>query len=164
MAAASSSRSFLSQGEASSEAGSAGPQGLPGRIKEMHSQRNSAREKERSRSPQQGNERRSSFMNTTNCNSSTGRRRKRTSLPDHDNTHRDDTAAGPSNRSCQHAPAHRAACEQPLPRERRKSRPSQQGDDLCRQFVKSRDDHQPERKRRKHSFGTNRPKAEDPKP
>ncbi|XP_053819397.1 ubiquitin carboxyl-terminal hydrolase 42-like [Vidua chalybeata] len=114
MASSSSFHSFLSQGEASSQAGSAGAQGLPGRVGVTNSQRNSARERQRSRSPQWGNERRRSSMNTTNHNNSAGRRRKRTSPPDHDNTDSDATASEPSKRSFQPPPEQRAAHEQPL--------------------------------------------------
>lgn len=80
---------------------------------------------------------------------------------DHDNTHRDATAPGPSSRSFQHAPAHRAAWEQPLPRQRQQSKPSAQGCNLCRQLLKLRDHHQSESKRRKLSFGTYKQKSQN---
>lgn len=157
MSASTSSRSFFSQGQGSSQAGPAGPQGLPGRIRVPNSQRSSGRERERSRSPLRDNERRSWLVNTTTTNSA-GRRRMRTTPPGHDNTHRDATAPGPSSRGFQPAPAHRAAREQPRPREGQQSRTSQPGYNLCRGFMKLRDCHQSERKRRKHSFGTCKPK------
>uniref|UniRef100_A0A803VUK2 Ubiquitin carboxyl-terminal hydrolase n=1 Tax=Ficedula albicollis TaxID=59894 RepID=A0A803VUK2_FICAL len=157
---------FLNQGESSSQAGSAQPQAVPGRIRVPKSRRSSAKErekdkgdKERSRSPQWGNERHRCFINS-NYSSSAGRRRKRTSPPDHDNTHRDATGPGPSSRSFQHAAAHRAAWEQPLPGERLQSKPSQLGCNLCRQLVKIRNYHQAQSKRRKLSFGAYKQKSQ----
>lgn len=155
MASSSSFPSFLSQGEVGSQAGSAGAQSLPGRMRVTNSQeqRNRARERERSRSPQWGNERRRSFTNTTNHNNSAGRRRRRrkkTSPSDHDNTDSDATVPGPSKRSFQPPPAHRAAYEQRLSRERQQRRPSQQGCELCSQIVKLREHNQSESKSRKH--------------
>lgn len=156
MSFSTSSRSFLSQGQASSQAGPAGPQGLPGRIRVPNIQRNSARERDRSRSPLRGNEHRSWLMNTTTTNSA-GRMRMRTTPPGHDNTRRDATAPGPSSRGFQPAPAHRAAWEQPQPREGQQSRTSRPRCNLCRRLRKLRDCHQSEKKRRKHSFGTCKP-------
>lgn len=155
---ASSSSSFpsvLSQGESSSQAGSAGPQAGPCHIRVTKCPRSSAR----SRSPQWSSDRRKSFTNTNHNNSSV-RRRKRTSPPDYDNTDKDTTAPGPSKRSFQLSPEQRVTGEQLLLRERRQSRPSQQGYEFSRRFVKLREYHQSESKRRKHSFGTYKHKSQ----
>ncbi|XP_032565464.1 ubiquitin carboxyl-terminal hydrolase 42-like [Chiroxiphia lanceolata] len=154
--------SFLSQsGGSSKQVDSGGPQDLPGRIKVTHSQRNDARERNRSRSPRWGNVHYSWFMNSANYDSSTGRR-KRTHLPDSVNAPRDDTAPGPSNRSCQWAPAHRAAQEQLLPRQREQGRSLQiRSYGLPRRPLEVREYPQVERRRRRQQepFGTNRQRS-----
>ncbi|XP_059344173.1 ubiquitin carboxyl-terminal hydrolase 42-like [Ammospiza nelsoni] len=157
--ASSSSSSFpsvLSHGESSSQAGSASPQAVPYKFSVTSCQRNSAR----SRSPQWSHDHRKSFIHTTNHSSSAMRRRKRTTPPDHDNTDKDATAPGPSKRSFQLSPEYRVTGEQLLPRERRYSRPSQQGYEFSRRFAKLREYHQSESKRRKHSFGTYKHKSQ----
>ncbi|XP_057897115.1 ubiquitin carboxyl-terminal hydrolase 42-like [Melospiza georgiana] len=156
---ASSSSSFpsvLSHGESSSQASSASPQAVPYKFSVTSCQRSSAR----SRSPQWSNDHHKGFIHTTNHSSSAMRRRKRTTPPDHDYTDKDATAPGPSKRSFQLSPEYRVTEEHLLPRERRYSRPSQQGYEFSRRFAKLREYHQSESKRRKHSFGTCRHKSQ----
>ncbi|XP_017691450.1 PREDICTED: ubiquitin carboxyl-terminal hydrolase 42-like isoform X2 [Lepidothrix coronata] len=131
--------SILSQtGGSSEQAGSAGPQALPGRIKVTHSQRNSARERARSRSPQWGNDLCSCFMNSTDYDNSTGRRRKRTSSLDCNHAPRDNTAPGLSDWICQRTPAPSAAWVQTLPIRRS----SWRGYDIWSQVVEITNSHQ----------------------
>lgn len=142
--------SFLSQWGASSEqVGSAATYSRSGRTMSMHSQRTSAREKIQSRSLQWGNDHCSWFMNSTDSNNSTGRKRKRTSPPGHDHAFKDGTASGLSHRSCQWAPAPSAAWVQHLPRQRQQGQSSWQGYDLCRQFVEVTDYYQSVRRKRR---------------
>ncbi|XP_027755399.1 ubiquitin carboxyl-terminal hydrolase 42-like [Empidonax traillii] len=148
--------SFLSECEGSSkQAGSAGPQGLPDRKTLTCCQRKNAREKAQSRSLQRGNDRCSRFVNSTDYDNSTGRKRKKTSPPGRDHTPQDGTDSKPSKRSCQRAPAPSAAQEQSLQRQREQGRSLRQGYDLRRRFVEITDYHQSAKKRRKHSFGIN---------
>ncbi|XP_027555193.1 ubiquitin carboxyl-terminal hydrolase 42-like [Neopelma chrysocephalum] len=155
-------QSFLSQsGGSSKQVDSAGPQDLPGRIKVTHRQRKDGRERNRSRSPRWHNVHYSWFMNSANYDSSRGRR-KRSNLPDCVNAARDDTAPGPSNRSCQWAPAHRAAQEQLLPRQREQGRALQiRSYGLPRRPVEVREYPQLERRRRRQQepFGTNKQRS-----
>ncbi|XP_037244454.1 serine/arginine repetitive matrix protein 2-like [Falco rusticolus] len=98
-------------------------------------QRNGARKRTRSRSPQRRNDLHSCFVETTDCKRSTGRRR-RPSPPSCHHTPRDNTAPGPSKRSCQYTPAPRAAPrEQTLPMQRARSRSLWHRYDLHRQFT-----------------------------
>ena len=69
-------------------------------------QRNGARERVQSRTPQRGYDLRSHFMEYTDYRCSARRRRRcRTGPPHHDQAPRDDAAPGPSNGSSQLAPA-----------------------------------------------------------
>uniref|UniRef100_A0A8C3H2U7 Ubiquitin carboxyl-terminal hydrolase 36 n=1 Tax=Corvus moneduloides TaxID=1196302 RepID=A0A8C3H2U7_CORMO len=122
-------------GASHQQGGSSVPQGLPGRIKVMHSQRNRARERARSRSPQWGSDLCSWVVSSTNDGNLTGRRRKRTSPFGHDRAPGDATAPGPYNRICQQAPVPRLAWVQTLPVQRELGRSSWQDYGLCSQVV-----------------------------
>ncbi|KAM6191014.1 uncharacterized protein WM294_013204 [Sarcoramphus papa] len=111
-------------------------------------QRNGARERVRSRSPQWGNDLRSWFVDTTDYNHS-ARRRRRTGPPIRDHTLRDHAAPAPSNGSSRLAPASSAALEQTLLRQRERSRSPQRGYDLRSRFVESTDYHCSARRRRR---------------
>ncbi|XP_040452939.1 uncharacterized protein LOC121089632 [Falco naumanni] len=102
-----------------------------------HCQRNGARERTWSRSPQRRNDLCSCFMGTTDCKCSTRRRRRRRPRPPScHHTPRDNTAPGPSKCSSQYTPAPRAAPrEQPLPMQRARSRSLWHRYDLHRQFT-----------------------------
>lgn len=140
--------SFLSQwGASNDQAGSAGTYGQPGRTMSMDCQTTSARERIQSRSLQGDNDHCSWFMNSTDFNNSTGRKRKRSIPPGRDHAVKDGTASGPFNRSCQWSPVSSPAWVQHLPRQREQSQSSWQGYDLCRQFVEITDYHQSVRKR-----------------
>ncbi len=97
-------------------------------------QRNGARERARSRSPQWGNDVRSWSVDTTDYDHSAGRRR-RTGPPKCDRAPRDDAAPGPSNGSSQSAPTPSAARRQTLPTQRERSRSLRQGYNLRSRFV-----------------------------
>ena len=111
-------------------------------------QRNGARERVRSRSPQWGNDLRSWFVDTTDYNHA-ARRRRRTGPPICDHAPRDHAAPGPSNGSSQLAPASSAALEQTLLRQRERSRSPQRGYDLRSRFVEYTDYHCSARRRRR---------------
>ncbi|KAK4806414.1 hypothetical protein QYF61_016264 [Mycteria americana] len=112
-------------------------------------QRNGAGERARSRSPQWGKDLRSWFVDTTDYDDSTWRKRRRTSPPSRGCTPRDNTAPGPSKGSPQLAPAPCAAGEQTLPTQREESRSLQQGYGLCSRFLEIMDDHDSTRRRRR---------------
>uniref|UniRef100_A0A8C5X2Z6 USP domain-containing protein n=1 Tax=Malurus cyaneus samueli TaxID=2593467 RepID=A0A8C5X2Z6_9PASS len=116
----------------SEQAGSPVPQSLPGRIKVMHGQRNSARERARSRSPHWGSDLCRWIVNSTNYDNLTGKKRKRTNPLGHNHTPRDDTAPGLSNRICQQALVPSLAWMQTLPIQRELGRSSWQDYDLWR--------------------------------
>ncbi|KAK4806394.1 hypothetical protein QYF61_016244 [Mycteria americana] len=112
-------------------------------------QRNGAGERARSRSPQWGKDLRSWFVDTTDYDDSTWRRRRRTSPPSRGCTPRDNAAPGPSKGSPQLAPAPCAAGEQTLPTQREESRSLQQGYGLRSRFLEIMDDHDSARRRRR---------------
>ncbi|XP_023803478.1 ubiquitin carboxyl-terminal hydrolase 42-like [Cyanistes caeruleus] len=156
--------SFFSQWEASSEqAGSARTHGQPGRTVSMHCQRTSAREKIQNRSLQWGKDHCSLFINSTDSNNSTGRKRKRTSPPGHDHALKDGTVSEPFN--SQWAPAPSGSWVQHLPRQKEQSQSSPQGYDLCRQLVEIMDYRQSVRRRRRRSWWERSPPHcdQDPK-
>lgn len=94
------------------------------------------REQARSRSPLRGRNAQSSFVDTTDCDRSTGRR---TGPPRCGRAPRDGAASGPSNRSFQGAAAPRAAQEQTQLRQREMSRSVRQDCDRRSRFVRHRD-------------------------
>ncbi|KAK4806403.1 hypothetical protein QYF61_016253 [Mycteria americana] len=112
-------------------------------------QRNGAGERARSRSPQWGKDLRSWFVDTTDYDDSTWRRRRRTSPPSRGCTPRDNAAPGPSKGSPQLAPAPCAAGEQTLPTQREESRSLQQGYGLCSRVLEIMDDRDSTRRRRR---------------
>ncbi|KAK4806104.1 hypothetical protein QYF61_005476 [Mycteria americana] len=109
-------------------------------------QRNSARERARSRSPHGGKDLHSWFVENTDYEHSAGRRRRRTGAPSHQRAPRDGIAPRPSNASSQLAPA---PTEQSLPGQREQSRSPWPGNDLRCWFVDTRNyDHSAGRRRR----------------
>ncbi|CAN8194279.1 unnamed protein product [Coccothraustes coccothraustes] len=131
-----SAHSMLGQGGTShQQGGSSAPQGVPGRIKVMHSQRNHARERARSRSPQWGSDLCSWIVSSTSCGTLTGRRRKRSSPLGLDHALRNATAPGLSDRICLEVPAPSLAWVQTLPVERELGRSSWQDYSLWSQLV-----------------------------
>ncbi|KAK4806103.1 hypothetical protein QYF61_005475 [Mycteria americana] len=109
-------------------------------------QRNSARERARSRSPQGGKDLHSWFVENMDYEHSAGRRRRRTGAPSHQRAPRDGIAPRPSNASSQLAPA---PTEQSLPGQREQSRSPWPGNDLRCWFVDTRNyDHSAGRRRR----------------
>ena len=114
-------------------------------------QRNGARERARSRSPQWGRDVRSWLVDTTDYDHSTGRRRRRrrrrrSSPPSRDHTPRDDAAPGPSNGTSQSAPAPSAAQEQTLPMQKQ-SRSLRQGYALRSRVSETTDYHRSVRRK-----------------
>lgn len=127
--------SILGQGGAScQQGGSSAPQGLPGRIKVMHGQRNHARERARSRSPHWGNDLCSWIVNSTNYGNLRSKK-KRTSPLGLDHAPRNGPGPGPSNRICQQAPVPSLAWVQTLPVQRELGRSSWQDYGLWSQVV-----------------------------
>ena len=126
-------------------------------------QRNSARERARSRSPQWGNDLRSWFVENTDYDHSAGRRRRRrTGPPSHQRAPRDDIAPQPSNASSQLAPA---PTEQSLPRQREQSRSPWPGNDLHSWFVDTMNyDHSAGRRRRTSHPSCDRTARDDTAP
>ncbi|KAK4806412.1 hypothetical protein QYF61_016262 [Mycteria americana] len=112
-------------------------------------QRNGAGERARSRSPQWGKDLRSWFVDTTDYDDSTWRKRRRTSPPSRGCTPRDNAAPGPSKGSPQLAPAPCAAGEQTLPTQREESRSLQQGYRVRSRFLEIMDDRDSARRRRR---------------
>ncbi|KAJ7421221.1 hypothetical protein WISP_43655 [Willisornis vidua] len=153
--------SFLSQcGASSKQTDSAEPQGLPDTTPLMCFQRKSARERTQSRSSQWDNDHHSWFVQSTNDDNSTGRKRKRTSPPGHEHAPQAGPASGPFKRICQLASAPCTAQEQPLQRQREQGRSLRQGYGLRRRFVEITDSHQSAKRRRKHSYGINGQKSQ----
>ena len=97
-------------------------------------QRNSARERTRSRSLQWGNNLRSWFVHTMDYDHS-ARRTRRTSLPSRDHAPNDNPVPGCSSGSSQYSPAPRDAREQTLVRKRERSRSPRRGYSLRSRFV-----------------------------
>ncbi|KAK4811211.1 hypothetical protein QYF61_021282 [Mycteria americana] len=125
-------------------------------------QRNSARERARSRSPQGGNDLHSWFVENTDYDHSAGRRRRRTSPPSHQRAPRDNIAPRPSNASLQLAPA---PTKQSLPRQRERSRSPWLGNDLRSWFVDTMSyDHSAGRRRRTSHPSCDRTARDDTAP
>lgn len=95
--------------------------------------------------------------------SETWRRRRswwRRSPPHYDQDPKDDTPEGSSDASSKRATAPSADRKQSLLRQREQGRSPQRGYDLRRRLVEITDYHQSAKRRRKHSFGTNRKKSQ----
>lgn len=113
------------------------------------------RQREQSQSSQQGYDICRRFVEITDYHPSVRKSWWR-SPPHCDQDPKDDTPEGSSKKA--NAPC--AAQKQSLLRQREQSKSPQQGYDLRRQFVEITDYHQSAKRRRKHSFGTNRQKRQ----